>query len=384
VLSRITFRRGSRASARRRVDIALLVNQAHALDHHAELMQQFADAGGRALIIWPSQPGAIQGGLKEAKDNLEALGIDVEFAVMSSTQILRAFRRGRLGALLTQTPFLAEHHAPTFAPVFAAVPLIYLGYGLDVFSSSLSMSGALLSRFSLILAASAHHAERLIRSGIAREKVLVLGHPSVYRLRREQPPEGNGTPTLLWQPHWTREFSTWELALPVILNLARTRRDIHVRISPHPLLEALTGLEVPVGYDQSTQHDSTSSEILGQLRDEPNVSFTWGPLLKDIQESDICVTDGKAMIGFFGLTGKPMAVTKSPGRQSTLLSEYQPLATHWMTEDSPENVAIWIDTILDTWEPGMKSAEAIAAGHTALPTFELSPGAALAKRLLRG
>jgi len=157
-----------------------------------------------------------------------------------------------------------------------------------------------------------------------------------------------------------------------------------VRLSPHPLLEALTGLKLPSGYDQATLQDSTTTNTLTLLCQEPNVTVTRGPLLKDIVESDICVTDGKAMIGFFGITGKPMAVSKSTERRADLLPEYRSLANHWTEEGSPERIEVWLNKILDEWSPGMKSAEAIAAGDVALPTFEPSPGAALLRRLRGG
>lgn len=365
-----------------RVDLAVILNQAAVIDHHALLLQQIERAGGTTRFIWPNPGGPLQGVMDSATRRLQRLGVKLDVVEMSAADLMLEYEQGRLGALMPQTPYLDDSYAPEYQEALATIPLVYMNYGLHVFAQPHYMSNpALFSRFRFLLAESSYHYDELVNAGIPADQVLQVGHPSAYWLRRQWTRKFRLRASVLWAPHWTREFSTWEDTLPTVLAIARARPRVRIRLSPHPLLERLTGLALPEGYDKAKQTKESSGQLLLELENQENIVISRDSMLRDIVETDMCITDGIAPIGFFGLTGKPLAVTTSSQRLAAYAPNYSESLKYVFESGSQSEIFDWALKQLDAGVVGRVSRAQVQAAYGAVSSYDKSPGSLLLKHL---
>jgi hypothetical protein len=126
---------------------------------------------------------------------------------------------------------------------------------------------------------------------------------------------------VLWAPHWTqtwfgseRGYSRFIDAIDPFLRFLAASPENSVSFRPHPIL--LQAIEVVTGIGSSTNREVLATanflkpfEIeIRRLLDSPKLRISKQSLARDVLTHSSLVTDGVSIIGYWGATGKPMAI----------------------------------------------------------------------------
>lgn len=303
----------------KRCEIKMILCQESGFDNFANLALQLEREGIEVEFIWPFYAGPLQGSPENANRLLK---------LHNQAWNLRSFKsRLRWGMFLlyskfreykffAQTPYIDDHYHPRTAKLFSHRSIGYLNYGINLEASNpVNFDLEIFKQFSPMLVANQFENAIFIARGAKSPNLVVTGMPGPYEVFLQNQTrvlyQLSGKPvTLLWAPHWNREWSTWERVLPELLRFAKEKPEVRVLIRAHPLLMQISGRTLPKGYLLSEATSERISEELNELLSQSNVQISGGTMVSDCLESDWLLTDGISIIAYWAATGRPLAVTR--------------------------------------------------------------------------
>jgi hypothetical protein len=299
----------------------LILTQDSAFDVMAALSMGLTRLRVRHRFVYPYPTGPLQKNAKTAREFLNSYGLDQKLFWDSKRWSRRLFTpmiiRNSI-ANIVQTPYLREHFSPRFLTILrSANNLTYTNYGLNLDSADdYHFQLDSYSDFFKILVSSEVDLQGFKYAGVVDEKLAFIGNPLSFEIRFGDNPhvsnEKRDSINLLWAPHWTKTWSNWEETLPKIQELLDSDLKFKLTFRPHPLL--LPGIkgDLPPGYQVAQPLNPKSARALDDFLRHKNVNLSTSSLISDINENDILLTDGVSIIGFWSITGKPMAIFRRP------------------------------------------------------------------------
>ena len=300
----------------------LVLNQSFGFDVLAALSIGLSKRGVTHRFVYPYPRGPLQGPARDARRFLASYGIPQRLFWDARSWWRRIFTRrilARACSSIVQTPYLSDHFHPKFYESLVKLPnLSYTNYGLNLANTpDLHFALEGFRDFSEIFVSSEQDLAGFREAGIGASKLVVIGNPLVYQIAVGT---GQTAPTqrrselkrILWAPHWDSGWSNWESTLGAMERILDLTPRICMTMRPHPLL--LPGLRgtLPEGYRFAEAKDSEAVSRLERFLAHPNVELSTSSLLHDCQQSDLLVTDGVSIVGFWLATGKPLVLLRRP------------------------------------------------------------------------
>lgn len=285
--------------------MCLIARPSRVLEHQITVARQAREAG--LTVCWLDlgfEPGAAE--------TVLALTGERAHTMRSSSEFRRHLAKHRPSAVWLLTPF--PDHYPDWLFSLADGRLVYSGYGPNQSTWTRGLYQLeTYDRCRYILADSDVSRRGYIENGQDPEKVLLVGTPMMYEVRRAEarvPLDHVREIDVLWAPHWTEDwfgqtgYSSWRRNSHVFLDFATRHPDARIAIRPHPLLE-------PTLREASV--DDPDAIAYRELVALPNVEVSEMSMVEDILRAEALVTDGVSIIAYFAATGRPMGVTRYAG-----------------------------------------------------------------------
>jgi hypothetical protein len=303
----------------KRCEIKIILCQESGFDNFANLALQLEREGIEVEFIWPWYAGPLQGIPENANSliklhnkawNLRSFKSWLRWEMFILSSKVREYK------FFAQTPYIDDHYHPRTVKLFGQRSIGYLNYGINLEASNpVNFDLEIFKQFSPMLVANHVENDIFIAKGAKSRNLVVTGMPGPFEVflqnKARVPNHVSGKQdTLLWAPHWNREWSTWELVLPELLRFSRQFRDVRVLIRAHPLLTQISGRTLPRGYMLSDAKSEKTSEQLKELLGQSNVQISGGTMVSDCLESDWLLTDGISILAYWAATGRPFAVTR--------------------------------------------------------------------------
>ncbi|CAB4956297.1 MAG: hypothetical protein F2842_08615 [Actinobacteria bacterium] len=295
-------------------------------------------------------------------------------------QVAPSVEAQRIRSLRPSAVFLATpydfHRHPGLAPDVLGVPVHYISYGLTI--SPDVGGGESASSFydhcQRIYADTPYERDTVLGAGLAREAVLLTGHPGLDVW--DVPHEVSPTPLVLWCPWWGHSwptggpgYSTFLAGRHDFLEQVRRRPQVSFVFRPHSLLwQALRR-------DRLWSADDEAN-FFAELESLPNITFSDAEADKEghvaqLAEAWAMVTDGITFIEEFAYTGKPLLITRAPGNPG-----WNPVgeAIEQIVEKS--DLMVGLSAFLDAVERGPNAERAIAVREQMQQVLNRPPGGA--------
>ena len=255
---------------------------------------------------------------------------EVAITLLTSADALSKHLRDHSStAIVVQSPYF-EHYPDFFQSIFFELDIkkVFFGYGLplNVWEQGQTRLPSFegMTAFTSVIRAN-HRAARRVHG----KKVVFSGDALMHTIAAAfsvQSPSGDvdGSKRILWAPHWTQTwldrdskgFSRFSESISPILACLEARPEVEVIFRPHPLLEL--AIQQPVGTPTFllSQAISTAGSIsesnwrddFENLKTHPRFIWSRESLFDDLNRTDVLLTEGVAIIGYWGVTGKPMIV----------------------------------------------------------------------------
>lgn len=188
------------------------------------------------------------------------------------------------------------------------VPVVYSGYTLPLSDWKRGLYELpFFDKCSLILASGPVDALEHRNAGGHLRRVITSGDPLMFEVAklRETASSERRMGSVLWAPHWTlkwvdgaRGFATWEWVVGELYRFFKSHREVRLVVRPHPHLRFSEG-------------GAFARSVARKLFSLPNVERSRSSMLRDIEESNLLVSDGVAILAYFAATGKPVVVVES-------------------------------------------------------------------------
>lgn len=195
--------------------------------------------------------------------------------------------------------------------LWESVPVVYSGYTLPLFDWKHGLYELpFFDHCARILAPGPRDEIEHLRAGSGLRRVLLSGDPLMFEVvkLRQTSMQGESNATILWAPHWSKGwtdgsdgFSAWEWVVEVLYCFFKHHPKINLVVRPHPHLS----------FNEGSYGARRMSRKLFALK---NVSRSQESMLSDIAESDLLLSEGIAILAYFGATGKPVVVVGNKGR----------------------------------------------------------------------
>lgn len=274
-------------------------------------------------------------------------------------------------AVVLQSPYY-EHYPEFLPPTLrsVAVATVFFGYGLplNVWEGGQTRLES-FSSFSAIASATRGHYKALKSEQGSR--AILAGDALMHRLVSQAAVDkSNRSPNrkrVLWAPHWSqswfgdapRGFSRFSDSVGAFAQLLNSRSDIELIFRPHPLLELAlnNSKDVPTPFSHQTQLTAEAiakedwHENFAQLQAHQSFRWSTSSLEEDVRSADLLVTEGVAILGQWGVTGKPMIVWRDS--ESPRLTKIGLVIAHLNRRVSnAEELINELDTALDSDQVG--------------------------------
>jgi hypothetical protein len=270
-------------------------------------------------------------------------------------------------------------------------PLAYSGYGLPLSNWEYGQfSTPLILNTKLLMAGSTHELEGYSKAKKENQLIVFTGNPLMWSLRRELKSYSKARinqTQFLWAPHWSqnwfeesRGFSRWRESLEAVQKFALLNINVKVVIRPHPiLLAALRKSKVneniiikrEVASITKLENHETYFNAFTELTNLPNVELSSSTLIEDIINSDILLTEGISIIGYWSATGKPISVYRDS--ESPQFNELgRQLLNHINIVKNSTEIHKWLSSQVEDRTTKI-DLKLVQMGNQIFPTFEESP-----------
>lgn len=210
---------------------------------------------------------------------------------------------GRYRAVWVSRPYLRAF--PDSWQGFEKVaPLVYSGYGLPMTEwDDTGYDSDFYQHCAFLMARSDREFRNYAQSALGETVVCLAGDPLLHEINKQAPAKHSDTVRkVLWAPHWSksingkRGFFNWRWTHGALRRFFQSNPDISLIIRNHPYLK----LRDP---------QSVEGRKVRRLVSLKNVEFSSQSLMDDVLEADVMIADGISILGYFGISGKRMAIT---------------------------------------------------------------------------
>lgn len=278
-----------------RVHVLFVISDVGVCDHAAALMSQFSMAGGRVTF-------ANIGGSELPFSHRENFKSFPSLSPEGALSSLQSF-----DAVWIDTPYV-KALPQAWRGLVGRVRLVYSGYGIQLTEWQEGHFGLpIFDHVDPIMVSSQSDFEHFIEFG--KEKLLFSGDPLLYEVsrsqRRKEVPQV--IERILWAPHWTTRwvdgtpgFATWQWSMMPLYKYFKSNPEKFLVIRPHPLLNFREGRW-------------KIRQTYRKLTALPNVSVSEETFLSDLSRTQVLISDGVSILGYYGALGKPVVFLQNAG-----------------------------------------------------------------------
>ncbi|MDA8863415.1 hypothetical protein N9H87_04270 [Pontimonas sp.] len=278
-----------------RAHVLFVISDIGVCDHAAALIRQFAMAGGKVTV---ANVSGSEFPFSQRKNFDSYPSLCSEDALSS----LQCF-----DAVWLDTPYV-KALPEAWRRLPGTVRLVYSGYGIQLTEWQEGHFGLpIFEHIDPIMVSSQSDFDHFI--GFGREKLIFSGDPLLYEVSRVS--RGKKEPQvvekILWAPHWTTRwvdgtpgFATWQWSTKPLYKYFRSNPERFLVIRPHPLLN------IREGSWKSRRH-------YRKLIALPNVSVSEESFLADLLRTQVLISDGVSILGYYGALGKPVVFLQNAG-----------------------------------------------------------------------
>lgn len=278
-----------------RAHVLFIISDIGVCDHAAALIGQFSGAGGRATFvnITGSEFPFSQ------RKNFDSYPSLCPEDALSSLQFF--------DAVWLDTPYL-NALPKAWRGLGGKARLVYSGYGIQLTEWQEGHFGLpIFEHIDPIMVTSHSDFEHFV--GFGREKLLFSGDPLLYEVSRASigKKKSQLVERILWAPHWTTRwvdgtpgFATWQWSTKPMYKYFKSNPERFLVIRPHPLLN------LKEGRWKSRRH-------YRKLIALPNVSLSEESFLSDLLRTEVLISDGVSILGYYGALGKPVVLLQNLG-----------------------------------------------------------------------
>lgn len=285
--------------------------------------------------------------------------------------------------IVMQMPYLEMYNA-SWQEIEYRHRAAYLGYGINLIEVPHQYSSSSLWRFKYLGAHGPCEVEAYRKGGALQQSVRWVGNPLLWQLMtltsgkkrsslRTNGPSGGAAVTILWAPHWAREWygglgtTTFPETLLDICGIARDNPVVHFIIRPHPFLLEKFGIVA----SHTDQDELTRSWL--ELLSLPNVTVSNASMGDDVMNADICITDGVSIIAYAAALGRHVVITRREGSPEFYVWGEEIAREQSVVFDS-ESLQLVVSELMSRCHEPLTTGKAV---HEWFPLTAVSPGSAV-------